>query len=81
MRGVLYWKLSNVHFVVLLDSMFFLRWLVFAPLPFLLSFLCIHSVCFGAWPCFVDILFSLLIKKKKKNWKFDEMELVNLIGR
>ena len=44
----------------------FLGWLVFAPLTFLLSFPCIHPVYSGAWPCFVNILFSLLIKKKKK---------------
>ena len=59
---------SFASFLVVLQKLSFpfLGWLVFAPLPFLFSFLCIHPVYSGAWPCFVNILFSLFIKKKKK---------------
>ena len=56
-------KNSFITYLTSWAGFMFLGWLVL--LTFLLSFLCIHPVYSGAWPCFVNILFSLLIKKKK----------------
>ena len=58
-------KIANVHSLVLLCSTFF-RVVGICSAAFLLSFLCIHPIYSRAWPCFVNILFSLTIKKKKK---------------
>ena len=61
-EGEYYCKLANVHSLVLLDSMFF-KMVGICSSAFFALFSLYTS---RAWPCFVNILFSLLIKKKKK---------------